>query len=1065
MATDSRDSKATVENYTIEVKHKDTDKIEFGPNHRGCGHGTPQRDDDPFDGRFKCDCNSTTYEGDNCDIKSATPAPVDGTDNGSEVEQVAAGLLTSFVLMLGFGFAIFRYRLKQIAMRAIDLQGRLEDFVASGIIDGSMISEDGTVANAKIPREINRSTITMIQRVGSGQFGEVWKSVLDESKVGGVPGYSVAVKTALEATGEGADEMTREALVMAQLGYHVNVVSIIGVVTSGLPLFLVLSFCENGSVKSALQAGEVPGQRRPKDVPSHKVARQMAIEIARGMMHLVQHRFVHRDLAARNILLDSQHVCKIADFGLSRGVHTSSSNSSDDEEESEYYTSQRGTFPVRWTAPEAMESMKFSMSTDVWSYGVVLLEIGLGGEMPYPELATNNVVINTIMRGYMMPKPTGCSDEVYNLYTKCCSLEPSDRPSFSDIDAMLSYDAHGDSEAGSGSDPKAASNQAASNLGRNGQAGENVLVGPAADSTNTTPAETNGEDGTYAVRGRVSDDGDPNLYAQTMTQQFETATRLTHQVQRKPPAETNDEDGTYAARGRVSGTVVGVPVAIAQETVVETSFGSDTYAARGVISENVVGVSPAGAHVRAPDSTLAEDDGPNLYAQTMTSQFDTATRLPHEAQPPANDAGETSGCMDVVGANSAGGSLIVENLDSVAAAAQDDESLDNESSVQSDAAVTATNAATRRGNAGNPFSKLISPNMLAVVALLVSVAAFTEPETFFGTWDENEREAERFNGQRVVLDGAVYGMPYSINDPANFSGRDPLTQDKYSVRRGARLSIYNPRTGVKTYSSPIPKAWLPGNLDEVRKHHEGRGYRDFDKGCLQSVTEDFLQGSAKSFSSFGPTAVAYNHKIYFRLIYPKIMCDTGLSQKSVMSFDVTVRCELMIDRNRIFDEYGNPQNNFIGQSPQQLPQLCNRPNTRLEKFGPQNNTLPSCFENTIIIYSPASDTFSRTNATITESSDTIAGVVDGKIYWMGDSQWVIYNTKTDEVSYSATMPNAGLGFENSTGVVVGGKIYTFMSGSVISSQQITTRTIANSTPWEVTGLEGKLPLSLFIKKK
>jgi serine/threonine protein kinase len=79
--------------------------------------------------------------------------------------------------------------------------------------------------------------------------------------------------------------------------------------------------------------------------------------------------FVHRDLASRNVLVDVNLVCKVADFGLSRAISTNNDALGD----SEYYRSTTGLVPLRWTAPEALESMRFDNATDIWSFGITLV--------------------------------------------------------------------------------------------------------------------------------------------------------------------------------------------------------------------------------------------------------------------------------------------------------------------------------------------------------------------------------------------------------------------------------------------------------------------------------------------------------------------------------------------------------------------------------------------------------------------------------------------------------------------------------------------------------------------
>ena len=91
--------------------------------------------------------------------------------------------------------------------------------------------------------------------------------------------------------------------------------------------------------------------------------------IAYGMQYLSEMSYVHRDLAARNVLVNSQLVCKIADFGLSREIGEGNVDGA--------YTTRGGKIPVRWTAPEAIAFRKFTSSSDVWSFGIVMWEVSV----------------------------------------------------------------------------------------------------------------------------------------------------------------------------------------------------------------------------------------------------------------------------------------------------------------------------------------------------------------------------------------------------------------------------------------------------------------------------------------------------------------------------------------------------------------------------------------------------------------------------------------------------------------------------------------------------------------
>ncbi|MED6252764.1 Tyrosine-protein kinase jak2 [Ataeniobius toweri] len=84
------------------------------------------------------------------------------------------------------------------------------------------------------------------------------------------------------------------------------------------------------------------------------------------MEYLSSKRYIHRDLATRNILVESELRVKIGDFGLTKVL----------PQDKEYYMVQEpGESPIFWYAPESLTESKFSVASDVWSFGVVLYEL------------------------------------------------------------------------------------------------------------------------------------------------------------------------------------------------------------------------------------------------------------------------------------------------------------------------------------------------------------------------------------------------------------------------------------------------------------------------------------------------------------------------------------------------------------------------------------------------------------------------------------------------------------------------------------------------------------------
>ena len=207
-------------------------------------------------------------------------------------------------ILAGYGRAVVK---SHTTDPPVDFAKEVARMRESGDLDPA--ADDGVDSEECIPREIPRAHIELLGQVGRGQFGEVWKAVLSEN--GNIPSM-VAVKQAWSLEEHEGDarlgvhirDFMREAIVMASISPHINVVSVVGVVTAGVPLMLLVSYCEHGSLLSYLK-----DQLAQSEPVLSRTKLSMALSIAKGMAHLSAAHVVHRDLAARNVLVDSDFVC------------------------------------------------------------------------------------------------------------------------------------------------------------------------------------------------------------------------------------------------------------------------------------------------------------------------------------------------------------------------------------------------------------------------------------------------------------------------------------------------------------------------------------------------------------------------------------------------------------------------------------------------------------------------------------------------------------------------------------------------------------------------------------
>ncbi|KAM6319052.1 tyrosine-protein kinase HCK [Podargus strigoides] len=257
--------------------------------------------------------------------------------------------------------------------------------------------------------EIPRESLKLEKKLGAGQFGEVWMATYNKHT-------KVAVKT-MKPGSMAVDAFLEEANLMKTL-QHDKLVKLHAVVTKEEPIYIITEFMEKGSLLDFLKSDEGKKQPLPKLI-------DFSAQIAEGMAFIEKRNYIHRDLRAANILVSAVLVCKIADFGLARVI-----------EDNEYTAREGAKFPIKWTAPEAINYGSFTIKSDVWSFGILLTEIITYGRMPYPGMS-NVEVIRALERGYRMPRTENCPEELYDIMMRCWKTSPEDRPTFEYTQSIL----------------------------------------------------------------------------------------------------------------------------------------------------------------------------------------------------------------------------------------------------------------------------------------------------------------------------------------------------------------------------------------------------------------------------------------------------------------------------------------------------------------------------------------------------------------------------------------------------------------------------------------------------
>ncbi|XP_053389075.1 epidermal growth factor receptor-like, partial [Mercenaria mercenaria] len=261
-------------------------------------------------------------------------------------------------------------------------------------------------------RIIKESELRRGGEIGRGAFGQVYKGFW-------VPeGEDVKIPVAIKVIREGNSsslhqELLEEARIMVSV-VHICCIRLLAVCMASEKMMMISQLMPLGCLLGYI--------KKHKDMIGSKSLLNWCAQIARGMVYLEERGIVHRDLAARNILVQSAAQVKITDFGLAKLL---------DFKEDEFQSAEEKV-PVRWLAPESLQSRIYSHKSDVWSYGVTLWEMFTYGKRPY-EKSQNRDVLSLIEKGDRLPQPDICTIDVYMIMIKCWMYNAENRPSFKEL--------------------------------------------------------------------------------------------------------------------------------------------------------------------------------------------------------------------------------------------------------------------------------------------------------------------------------------------------------------------------------------------------------------------------------------------------------------------------------------------------------------------------------------------------------------------------------------------------------------------------------------------------------
>ncbi|XP_038064171.1 serine/threonine-protein kinase LMTK2-like isoform X2 [Patiria miniata] len=281
-----------------------------------------------------------------------------------------------------------------------------------------------------------RGQISYVDEMGNGWFGKVLQGEAQRMHPGLRKSRVVIKQLRDTATPEEQLLFLQEVQPYREVN-HPNVLLLLGQCIDSMPLLLILEYAPFGDLKSYLRKHRDDVQQ----MAQQDIQLKMAADIVSGLMWLHQADFIYIDLATRNCQVSADTSVKIGDYGLALEKYPD-----------DYYITKDNTqaIPIRWLGPEVIDlaedgtvkTKKITKESNVWSFGIMMLELSTGAKRPYAKLTDEQVLQQVVKEQEIRVDKPNLSIHYAARWFEImmyCWLEADIRPTMKELHDLIQY--------------------------------------------------------------------------------------------------------------------------------------------------------------------------------------------------------------------------------------------------------------------------------------------------------------------------------------------------------------------------------------------------------------------------------------------------------------------------------------------------------------------------------------------------------------------------------------------------------------------------------------------------